>query len=187
MQERPEQAHNENNRLRRRLSLATLTGALAALLVACGTSGADLEITSTEHLDVEYTIEGLERTYHPGDSGQVDITIKLTTSSQSQSLPRNAVAFLNIVEAESGDYDQAAHEIIAHASPRPMIFRTPRPGRLYAGDGLTTTLTFRIKEDAGSGRYFLALQLFAGTNTNPHRVDTELLIGDVGGQIFWIE
>ena len=176
---------------------------LVALLTACGAAAGDrLGLYGSQdfgHLDVTYEVVGLQDTYEPGASGEVKITIRLEEIAEPKDgprYPRQAVAFLNVVKEkekekvdENGNKEkevvQVAHELFRQANPRPMIFRAPRPAAHYV-NGLTTTLRFRISNNAADGEYFLVLQLFPGTNTNPHRVDKDQRIGGVGVRRFEI-
>ena len=167
--------------------ITAIASALALLLAACGTSGSELGLGSYEDLDVSYTVKMEEQEFQPGERYAVDITIKLEGDFDR---PCNAVAFLNVVEefVENGEKrtKQVAHKLFDHATPHPMIFRTPMPCSRYAGDGVSTTLRFRVSNNADTGQYYLALQLYPGTNTNPHNVNAADRIGGVGVTPFTI-
>ena len=160
---------------------------IAGLTVLAGCSGVDsldrfgLYGNETfDNLSVNYTVTGLKGEYNPGDRGEVTITVELLGDPP---YPRQAVAFLNIV---TPDEKQVAHEIFRQASVQPMIFRTPKPAFHYT-NVLTTTVRFRINANADPGKYYLALQMFPGTNTDPHATNVDRRIGRVGSFPFHIE
>lgn len=104
--------------------------------------------------------------YYPGDEIVIPLTIRFVGGEPSAM----AVAFLNIVERDAArGYPQAAHRLLAGAETERQIFRVPLPGDVWQA-GLNTVLRARLRADAPPGEYALVVQLFRGTNTDPHRV-----------------
>jgi hypothetical protein len=108
--------------------------------------------------------------YKQGDTATVNISAQLV---DPENKIKEGVLFLNVVEIdEAKKYPQAAHLIFADASSPNDITK-----KVYTGDelraGLATTVTFVLKDNAKPATYSLALQLFNGTNTDPHRVRVE--------------
>jgi PKD repeat protein len=111
---------------------------------------------------------GLQSSYPPGATASGTITIEIDDPDHTL---RHAVPFINVVEAQP-PYPQAAGAIASSAVAEPDIFQT-----VYERDaleaGLTTTVTFELRQDAPKGDYDVVIQLFAGTNTNSYRVDVD--------------
>lgn len=118
---------------------------------------------------VEFGVS-MNATYKQGDSATVNIAVRLI---DPENLIKEAVLFLNVVEIDAAKtFPQAAHLIFADASSPNDITK-----KVFTGDelkaGLSTTVTFVIKDNAKPAKYSLALQLFKGQNTNPNRVKLE--------------
>jgi hypothetical protein len=112
----------------------------------------------------------LESSYVQGASGSVSIAVQLTDASLNLS---QAVVFLNIVENNPAkNYPQAGHLIFAAAAEEPQIFRLVW-NRDALLNGLATSLSFSLKDNARPGDYSLVIQVFRGTNTNPNGVRVE--------------
>ena len=103
--------------------------------------------------------------YQQGQADDVSISLKLTDAEVNFT---EAVVFLNVVE-NAPPYPQAAHRIFASASETPKVFQT-----VYSADslreGISTSLSFGLKDNAKPGSYSLVIQVFAGANTDPHGV-----------------
>jgi hypothetical protein len=118
---------------------------------------------------VEFSVT-MNEVYKQGDSATIDISAQLI---DPENVITEAVLFLNVVEVdEAKKYPQAGHLIFADASSPNDITK-----KVFTGDelrtGLSTTVTFLIKDNAKPANYSLALQLFKGTNTDPNRVQGE--------------
>ena len=98
------------------------------------------------------------------------LTINLHIEN-SETLPREAVLFLSVIRLlNSGGYVQATHKIFANANTEPNIFRTVLTNEdLQAG--IKAQVNFQLRNRIKPGKYALVLQLFSGSNTNPHRVN----------------
>lgn len=82
-----------------------------------------------------------------------------------------AVAFINVVEARE-PWPQAAHLIVADGDVTPDITQRAFEGARWV-EGLSAEATVQLKENAPPGSYDLVVQVFRGTNTDPHRVNVD--------------
>ncbi len=132
-----------------------LLGILCVLLLSIGLAQeAKFSISSTT-----------ETSYTQNTAGAIDIFIKLQEGTDTFS---NAVIFLNIVES-SPNHPQAAHKIFTSASEEPQVFQAVYPAEAFLA-GIGTSLNFQLKQKARLGNYSLVIQIFEGTNTDPHKV-----------------
>ncbi|MDE0527779.1 MAG: hypothetical protein OXH85_03705 [Truepera sp.] len=112
--------------------------------------------------------------YRPGEEGLVAISVLLEDPG---ALVEKGVLFLNAIRyRDSEDYVQATHLLFATAEPDHDIFRRVLSGEALR-EGISTTISFRLRSRAQLGRYALVLQLFTGTNTDPHRLRQENRVG----------
>jgi len=106
--------------------------------------------------------------YRAGDAGALTINLHM---GNPETLHREAVLFLSVIKLQnSGGYVQATHQIFANAETKPNIFRTV----LTSEDlqtGIKAQVDFQLRNRIKPGKYALVLQLFSGSNTNPHRVN----------------
>lgn len=140
---------------------------LQAVSVAQGESAAS-DPPASPQVSVQVELSGLNDTYAPGDTVHGTITLRLDDPGGNV---REAVAFLNVVEARE-PWPQVAHRIVAHGEVTPEIFQVAF-GRDVWTEGLTAEATLELREDAPPGRYDVVIQVFAGANTDPHRVDPD--------------
>ncbi len=106
--------------------------------------------------------------YEQGSTGEVAITVRLTDEASSL---EQAVVFLNVVE-NVANYPQAAHKIFASASESPEVFQQVYSAEVLRA-GVSTSLTFQLKDDAKLSNYSLVIQIFEGTTLDPHKVKFE--------------
>ncbi len=112
----------------------------------------------------------MNEVYKQGDTATVDISARLIDPENTIT---EAVLFLNVVEVdEAKKFPQAGHLIFADASSPNDITKKVFLGEQLK-EGLSTTVTFLIKEDAKPANYSLALQLFNGNSTDPNKVKFE--------------
>jgi hypothetical protein len=111
--------------------------------------------------------------YRPGDEIEIALTFRLV----SEEVVPVAVAFLNVVERDTArGYPQMAHRIFRSAESQNQVFQLAKPGEVWQR-GVETALRARLRDDAPPGEYALVVQLFRGSNTNPHRVRSEDRLG----------
>ena len=115
------------------------------------------------------TSASLSSSYQRGESDTISLNVRMDDPDNSL---REGVIFLNIVENNPAkNYPQAMHLVFdnSRGTAQPNIFNT-----VFSGDalraGLSTQLSFRIRDDAPPDNYLLAIQVFRGNNTNPNRV-----------------
>lgn len=132
------------------------------------TTSTTIHVTAPDPEGVDITASGLEDQYAPGDTVQGSITIRLNDPEHTV---RYAVPFLNVVEAQE-PWPQAAQDILASGSSDPQIFQEVHDHETLT-NGISTTATFQLKNDAPTGSYDLVVQVFVGTNTNPNTVGTK--------------
>ena len=112
----------------------------------------------------------LQSNYEQGAEDVITISVQLTNDALELS---EAVVFLNIVEVDdAGRYPQAAHRIFSAAEEIPTIFKQVVTKEQLL-EGLSTTLSFSLKDDAPEGTYSLVLQVLKGTITDPNAVKVE--------------
>lgn len=106
--------------------------------------------------------------YRAGDEATLTINLHMEST---ETLPREAVLFLSVIRLyDSGGYVQATHQIFARAATEPNIFRTVLTSEdLQAG--IKAQVDFQLRNRIKPGKYALVLQLFSGSNSNPHRVN----------------
>jgi len=111
--------------------------------------------------------------YRPGD----EIEITLIFCLVSEEVVPIAVAFLNVVERDTArGYPQAAHRLFRSAESQNQVFQVAKPGEVWQR-GVETAVRVRLRPDAPPGDYALVIQLFRGSNTDPHRVRVEDRLG----------
>ncbi len=111
--------------------------------------------------------------YRPGDEIEIALAFRLVGE---EAVPV-AVAFLNVVERDSArGYPQAAHRLFRSAESQNRVFQVAKSGEVWQL-GVETILRARLRDDAPPGEYALVVQLFRGSNTNPHRVRSEDRLG----------
>ncbi len=109
----------------------------------------------------------VQATYHQGETADIDFVITLNDAAETVD---EGVLFLNVVERDvARGWPQAAHLIFATAQEKERVFRVPFSGQVLRG-GLSTSLSFRLRDRAEPGDYALVVQLFRGAETNPNRV-----------------
>jgi hypothetical protein len=115
----------------------------------------------------------LEPVYFPGDSDTIEMAIELDDPAR---VIDNGVIFLAINERlGDGDYRNAP-EIFADGNVAPNIFNKVFTARELR-QGVSTTLSFTLADDAKPSGYAAVVQVFSGTDTNPNTVKVENLIG----------
>lgn len=111
--------------------------------------------------------------YRPGDEIEVTLSLRLVTPE----VVTLAVAFLNVVERDAARrFPQAAHKLFYSAESQEPLFQIAKPGEVWQR-GVETVVRARLRADAPPGEYALVIQLFRGSNTNPHRVRVEDRVG----------
>lgn len=110
----------------------------------------------------------LAPSYVQGSSDTVSISLKLAELVEGLD---QAVVFLNVVENQP-NYPQAAHKIFASAAEEPPVFQVVQSAESLL-TGVATNLSFQLKDNATVGKYSLVIQVFQGSNTDPHRVNGE--------------
>lgn len=127
-----------------------------------------VEVTAPDPDGFEITESGLNSPYAPGQTVEGALSIRMEDPDHTV---RYAVAFLNVVEAQE-PWPQAGHLIADSGSTDPEIFQKVHDHEALTSE-LSTTATFELKNDAPPGTYDLVVQVFLGTNTNPHQVDLD--------------
>jgi len=117
--------------------------------------------------DFDIRILNANNSYKQGDSASVFIFVKL----QNVDLQIDkAVIFLNVVEIDKArKYPQAAHKIFATASIDNNIFKTVYSKEQLLG-GVAANINYSFKNGAKLAKYAIVIQVFEGTNTDPHRL-----------------
>jgi hypothetical protein len=124
-------------------------------------------ISAAQEVSIEANVA---RHYRSGDEGTLTINLQL---EDPEAVIGEAVLFLSVIRLrDTGGYVQATHQIFASAKAEPDIFLTVVRGETLRA-GIMTDVIFQLQNRIKLGRYVLVLQLFAGTNTNPHRVSVE--------------
>ncbi|MDZ7799237.1 MAG: hypothetical protein U5K81_00405 [Trueperaceae bacterium] len=141
---------------------------LAVVLTACGGAGAgeDGGGAAPDPEGVEIMASGLEDAYAAGETVRGSISIRLIDPEHTV---QSAVPFLNVVETQE-PWPQAAHLIVSDGHAEPEIFQRVHDHEALS-EGIGTDATLELKEDAPAGTYDLVVQVFVGTNTDPHRVN----------------
>lgn len=111
--------------------------------------------------------------YRPGDEIEVTLTFRLV----GEEVVPMAVAFLNVVERDTArGYPQMAHRLFGSAESQNQVFQVAKPGEVWQR-GVETVLRARLRANAPPGEYAIVIQLFRGSETNPHRVLSENRLG----------
>jgi len=111
--------------------------------------------------------------YRPGDEIEIALAFRLVGAE----VVPVAVAFLNVVERDAARrFPQAAHKLFSSAESQNQVFQVAKPGEVWQR-GVETILRARLRFDAPPGDYAIVIQLFRGSNTNPHRVRVEDRLG----------
>jgi len=149
-----------------KVMLFRMIACLLPLLLVAAAFAQELQVSST-----------MATEYQQGESASVTFTITL---DDPDGVIDQGVLFLNVVEnSPEKNYPQAAHLIFAAVAEEPPLFRRVLSGvELQAGQ--STTLNFRLRDGARTGRYVAVVQLFRGPDTSPWRVRAENRVGLVG-------
>jgi len=108
-----------------------------------------------------------DSSYKQGDSASVFVFVKLLNPELEFD---KAVVFLNVVEIDKArKYPQAAHKIFASASIDHNIFKTVY-SKKQLESGVAANINYSFKNGAKPAKYAIVIQVFEGTNTDPHRL-----------------
>lgn len=112
-----------------------------------------------------------------GGSGVLNLEIVL---DDPEGVVDEAVLFLNIVvNNRERNWPQAGHLVFSGAAEDPAVFRRVLSGEELRA-GVSTALSYEVRPGAPLDDYALVLQVFDGSQTNPHRVRAQDKLGQVG-------
>lgn len=150
--------------LRLALRLGRTCGALA-LVLAAGLGVAQDEAPFRLQVASNLTDRYVQGSEH-------DLTVRVALVDPSAAVAQG-VLFLNVVEVkDDGTSPQAMHRVFASAQTSQTVFRTPLDGATLRG-GVEATVHVRFRDRAPPGVYAMVIQLFEGSQTDPHAVQVE--------------
>jgi len=144
------------------------------LLSACGYTPPPLPPEGTYIPPELITTVSMQDSYPQGGVGTIDITVSM---KDPDNVIPEAVFFLNVVEVDEVlTYPQATQALFSFAEISEPIF-----GVVHKEEELdktfSTTLKFKLKNNAPVGDYLIAIQLFRGRNTDPNATNFNYRLG----------